>query len=504
MFDINLYTFSKKPNSTAAPSTAALTVSCTAKLPFDILNPVVQLQLAGGAAANPSSYNYARIASFNRYYRISSWKNIGPLWEASLIVDVLASWKTQLGANSIYVYRAAYSYDLNVEDRAYPTTARQHRLNVTIPKVWTIGGANERGAADGSGVYVVGILTSNRGTVYGAFTPTQFEIFINALFSDDYYDAVLTSFGATEYPEAKVAVNPMQFITMCKFCPIGLITSGYWGIRYTEEIFGISVGPVALDFLTQPVSWYRITSTNVPGANSFSIYDIAITSDFLHPQADNRGNWLNYSPYTTYELFYPPFGLIQLDPVDVSAYAYLRIRLSLDVRTCTCTLEVQVYDTAANIRTIAKMQAPFGVDVQLSNIIQPGTSAIGIASTTFGSIAGAVKDVFTGNFGGAIQNVFNAVNAGAGEAVKGQIPHVSTFGGPGSTAALDGYPKLYVTHWYMANDDLNGKGRPLMAVRQISAIPGYIIGDPDEISIPCTETELNMIKNVVSEGFFYE
>lgn len=504
MFDVTLYTFAKKQRSTKIPSGTGTTVSCMAKEPLDILNPVIRLQLSGGAAANPQAYNYARINALERWYHIRIWRNVGPIWEAELQVDALASWRLTLGAQRIYVYRSAYSYDLRIPDTVYPSTARQHRFNVTLPRPWTIGGASASGAAEGSGVFVVGILTNDKGTVYGAFTPAQFEKFINALFSDQFYETVLGVFGATEYPEAKVAVNPAQFLSSVKFCPVGLITSGYWGIRWIDQIFGCQVGPANLDFLETGVNWYRLTSSSVPSANAFSISDIVVSADLLHPQADERGEWLNYAPYTSYELLYPPFGLLQLDPVEVSSHDNLRIRLSLDVRTCTCTLEVQVYDQPADMRTILKTTASFGVDVPVSNIIQPGTSTMQMVSATIGSITSAVGSALTGDVVGAASGIFGAFSAGAGTAVKGQIPHVSQIGGPGSTASLDGTPRLYVTHWYMANDDLNDKGRPLCAVRQISAIPGYIMGDPDSLSIACTLQEMEEIRQAVAGGFYYE
>jgi hypothetical protein len=43
-----------------------------------------------------------------------------------------------------------------------------------------------------------------------------------------------------------------------------------------------------------------------------------------------------------------------------------------------------------------------------------------------------------------------------------------------------------------------------MDKRQLSTIPGYIIGDPDEISIASTDQELTEIRDAVREGFYYE
>ena len=504
MFNVTFYTFSKIQTSTAIPSTAGTVVTCTAKAPVDIINPTIQLQFTGAATANPVSYNYCYIQSFSRYYWVNNWRNVGPLWECDLVCDVLASWRSSIGSQTIYVYRSANQFDSRVKDTLYPTIARQNKLNISVPKVWTIGGANERGALSGSGVFVIGVMSRTQGTTYYALTPDDFIAFIDSLFADQYYNTVLSTFGATEYPEAKVAVNPLQYITMCKFCPIGVIDSGYWGIRYQAVVASITVGVVATGTYAN-YSAYKLTSGAVPSANSFSIYDITVTAaNFLHPQSNPRGNWLNYSPFTKYELFYPPFGLLEIDPVEVSSHTYLRIRLSLDVRTCMCTLDVQVYDTSANIRTINRLQGSFGVDVPLSNIVQPGFSTMQLVGNTVSSLFGAAGSVVSGNIGGAIGSIANTVNSAVGAAVEGQIPHVSTFGGVGNTAALDGTPELYVTHWYVADDDLTDKGRPLMSTRQISLIPGYIMGDADNISIACTEQELAQIKQAVQGGFFYE
>ena len=39
--------------------------------------------------------------------------------------------------------------------------------------------------------------------------------------------------------------------------------------------------------------------------------------------------------------------------------------------------------------------------------------------------------------------------------------------------------------------------------RTLSAIPGYIQADPDEVAISCTEDELNEIRAAIREGFYY-
>lgn len=496
MFQVTFYTFSKKRNSTAAPTGTGSPYNCTAKAPLSVTAPVITLKLAEGAAANPSAWNYAHITAFGRYYYVSGWTNDGPLWTAYLRVDVLASFKTSIGSQTCYVYRSSYSYDLRVPDMLYPTTTRLRKLNISLPKVWTVGGGNTHNFA--SYYYVVQVIGQS-GTETYAMTPDNFVRLLKYLYSDDYYDAVLGVFGATEYPEAKVAINPMQFISQVKLFYGSVLPSAQWALNYDATVTSVKVGPAT-------VAPTAFTACHLSGI-SLSLEDINTdTGDFVHPQADERGDWLNFAPFTNYELFYPPFGLIELDPASIAGHDTLRVRLSIDNRTLTAMLEVRVLDAATpnKIRTIVRMVSDVGVDIPVSAIVQPGTSQMQILRNTIGGIAQTVTGLATGNPASAVTGLFGAVDAGVGAAVQGQVPHLSSMGHYGTGATLDGTPCLYVTQWYLSDDDLPDKGRPLCQIKTLSAIPGFIIADSDHVAIACTDPELAEIKSAIRGGFYYE
>lgn len=516
MFQVRFYTFSKKQNSTAVPSGTYTLYNCTAKNPLSVLSPVVVLRTANAAEDNPSAFNYAYIPQFNRYYHINEWTNDGPLWIARMTVDALASWKTEIGSQSCYVYRAASSYDSLIPDDLYPTKNRLDVQNVALPKVWTIGGVNYNSDLENSGFFVVGVIGKN-GTIYWGMPPATFDVFMRCIYSDDYYEDILGAFGATEYPEAKVAINPAQYISSVKFVPGSLLngassTPGQWGVYYKDISTAMYVGPAYVDWtVSDPGKFaYQLTSGTYPTYQKSSKFDIYML-DYRHPQSDVRGDWLNFAPYSTYELFYPPFGLIELDPVEINNASMnrLRVDLNLDPRSCIATLTVQVFagvDPSLNtsLRTIVRMEAPFGVSVPVSAIMVPGTSAIQVLSSTLGSALGGIVGMAKGNAPGAVAGFGGAALTGIGTAINGKIPHVSTFGGPGNVSSLNGDPKLYVTHWYVVDDDLADKGRPLCQTKTISTLSGYIMADSDHISIACTSDELNTIKAAVSSGFYYE
>lgn len=493
-FNVVFYQFAKKARSTARPSGAGVTVACNANESLDILAPTIGLHWTGTGL--PTIYNYAYISDFGRYYFVNGWTFTDGLWITGLRVDALASQRTGIGAATCYVYRAAYSFNNKIADSMYPVTCRRHGLNVALPRPWTIGGASASGATENSGVIVLGIISTN-GTNYYGFTPAQLTDFLAYIFSQTYYDTILTDFGAQAFPEAKVAINPLQYVTSARFFPMGVSTAapGFsdWTL-HASTITGVIVGNVLLQ-QQQAYAFFQISGTPIQYHTSTCYKDYTITSDFLHPQADDRGDWCNLNPYTKYELFFPPFGLVQLDPDEICNASTLRVRLTIDVWTGMANLEI-ITDPGTNQRVIMRLSANVAVDVQLSNIMQTGASTLDLAQASVSALQAA--------FSVSPSGMVAAERAAAKTIVDGYVPHLSTMGSQGSTAQLEGDPKLMVTHYYLADDDQDDIGRPLCAKRQLSAIPGYIKADPDDLALSCTVSELDEIRTAIREGFYYE
>ena len=102
---INLYAgFHKKRNSTLRPDEhiEVQTVSGYMKEPFSILRPIFNLQNFP-PNGRPYFYQYAYVPTFGRYYFVEDWSFEGGLWNVSLSVDVLATYRTAIGENNLYV-----------------------------------------------------------------------------------------------------------------------------------------------------------------------------------------------------------------------------------------------------------------------------------------------------------------------------------------------------------------------------------------------------------------
>lgn len=494
-FDVRFYTYSKRELSTVHPTTAGRAISCLANEPLDLLAPSILLEWTGQQAANPTAYNYAQIPSLGRWYWITGWSNVEGLWRAELRVDALASWETQIGAQSIYVYRSSAAYNLRVTDSTYPQLARPSRLVQNLPRIW---GAN-------LGSIVAGII-STAGTTYYAFSQGSWQAFLQHLFSQDYYDRVLGEFGAVEYPEAKVAINPIQFISSAIFVPL-LPGSSVYQIPYTGTVDHIKVGSVTVPaqsaisgFTAYEIAWgittpwtYTITSQSGPL--------------FQHPQAADRGFWLNYSPTSELELFWPPCGLIPLEPSIIAACDKLEIRTYMDYRAGRGMLDVAAVFTSTPTadRHLYRGEFSIGTPIQLTNILTPGSAPSDRALASTVSNLFGNSDAAHGVYGAvsSLPIIGSALGNGVQSAVHGAVPRLTASGSFGSVASMDGQPAIFATYWRLADEDLPGRGRPLCEIRQISSIPGFITGEPDEISLPCTATELETIKAAIRGGFWY-
>ena len=107
MININFYTFSKKENSTKRPTGAGTVLSCNIKSRSSIVNPFIELK------TNPTAFNYCYIPSFNRYYYISDITFDSGLWLVTCRIDVLATYKTEIGNTSMYILRSWKKLPLN-------------------------------------------------------------------------------------------------------------------------------------------------------------------------------------------------------------------------------------------------------------------------------------------------------------------------------------------------------------------------------------------------------
>lgn len=454
---VNLYNFSKRENSTKVPETVGETFSCVLRGACGVVAPSLQL-----AIANPTQYNYAYIPDFGRYYFIREWTYADRLWQCDLEVDVLASYKTLIGASTQYVTRSAYEWDSDIIDTLYPA-------NTVVSETVNLSGTNPWQVSINTGYYVVGIINGDESGVGGVNYYALSQIELNTL-KNYLFDTVdWLNIDTTEISEGlqKALFNPIQYISSCKWFPINLSSA---------------------DMRVQlPFAWWEIPTSyrNIPALGSWN--SVVTFNIAKHPQTSTRGNFVNASPFTRHTLYFPPFGNIALNPTDICNETVLTCNVDVDLISGMGILNI--FAGSAGTKLIQKVEAMVGVPVELAqfnqNIIGAATSAIG-----------AVGDLVTLDFVGAAEGVMNAITSA--------IPQLTTTGNNGTFVTYSGAPRLASQFYEIVDDSLEHRGRPLCKEKVINTIPGFIIVSDPDVSLPATLEENQRVKNYLSGGFYFE
>lgn len=467
-FPVSLWKINKKENSTYRPTGSATTYQCVSNADFDILAPDIPLNI--GLAENPTAWNYAYIAVFNRYYFITDWRVQNGMWWCSLKCDVLASWRDEIGGQELYVDRSAAEFDGTIVDTTYPSTADFSVTNVPFTLMDSDQHAWKTNGSYADGTFIMGVIGTGGAVNFWAFPYTHYLNFMKAVFNYDY--------GFAD-EQVKAVFNPIQYITSVIWVPFVYAGSG----------------TVNVDF-----GWWKIgdqsSGAYTLGAGAVHTFDATVNLP-KHPQ-QNRGKWLNGGQTSKYILKVPCYGMLDVQGYDMIDSNTITVSVDVDLSTGKAILYVKPSASPSNTQVV-EFQA--GVPVQVSqiqsNIISHGTNALRNA----------------GWFGAEVANGISAGFAGAGGVLSGFLgkfgnldfsDKVSSSGTTGSMAAtmIDG--ALIGVFQMLADENLPDRGRPLCKRRMVGDLTGFMQISDADISIPCTLSELAQIRGYMNGGFFYE
>ena len=466
-FPVSLWKITKRENSTYRPTGNATIYQCVSNADFDILSPDIPLNI--GLAENPTAWNYAYIAAFNRFYFITDWRVQNGMWWCSLKCDVLASWRDEIGGQGLYVDRSAAEFDGNIVDTTYPGTADFSVTSVPFTLTDSDQHAWKTNGAYSDGTFIMGVIGKGGAVNFWAFPYTNYLNFMRAVFNYDY--------GFAD-EQIKAVFNPIQYITSVIWVPFV-----YAGTGTTDVEFG----------------WWSIGGQNAGGyslgAGAVHSFTAAVNLP-KHPQ-QARGAWLNGPQFTRYLLKLPCFGMLDIQGFDMVDATSVTISVDLDMSTGKAIAYVKPNTVSVNTQVV-EFQA--GVNVQVSQIM----------SNTWSNLANAARR--TGETGAKITNsvaaAFNTIASGVGSLVGISsvdfTDKVSTAGTTGSMAAtlIDG--ALIGVFQLLAEENLPDRGRPLCKRRTLGNLNGFMQISDADISIPCTLTELAQIRAYMNGGFFYE
>lgn len=484
--------FSKRDNSTKVPDNTVtkVTYTCNLKDGTSVLEPVLKLYLsAPDSEPVTNQLNYAWIDKFKRYYFVRDWRYEMGVWYAYLSVDVLASYKTEIGNFAPYVLRASgVTQDPALPDSFYPATHSWSTLNtaLTTPFSW----ANRS--------YIIGFISAPSGSIYANSlgsvtyyyaTESQVVTYIRRLMDPSFISANLVDLAVGLSEQAvKDLVDPLQYIASCTLFPFEARS----GALLPQE--------------SPRIGWYDTSNDNTfpklvridSLVHQFtgSTYKCAVP---VNPYASGSGKgFLKFSPYTKYELQLEPFGTIQLDADLIAQASDIYFTYDIDLVTGMARLSVGTSDGSANLGIY---NAEVGVPITLSQIY---TDTLGAATSIGTAVVGTVGAALSGNLVGA----FSSAVSGIGNAVDALKPKSSTKGNNGSIIAYNGSNtgNLLMTYCDCVDTSPAEFGYAYCdTVTSISALTsGYVLCAEGDIPCAATMTEKMQIKSYLTGGFFYE
>lgn len=453
-----LYTFSKKQNSTKRPGNGVGTlVDINFLSPTDMLNPNIELILD----SEPYAYNYAFIWRTQRYYFVSNWTWDAGRWIASLSVDALASWRTEIGQQNIYMIRSTSGNNQYIRDSYYPITNEFTVTSVQTDPLWNISAL---GDPLQNGTFIIGLVSGNGVPNYYQASYSLLTTFMDFIYSDSFLQTV--SDGWSNFDQSwKTRFNPIDYITSLVWLPVspGTIIETTAKIGYWEAI---NLGQIA--------------TTNFMRTITFTLPS--------HPQS-SRGAYLNYDPYSSYFLTIPRIGNI---PLQTSIAKNGTTTLTIEIDGITGQGVVMLKSQGS---TYYRESCNIGVSIPLSSVRQAGLDFLSTASAAIPLIT----NLATGNIAGAGMSAISAAYTMS----ERLTPQASKIGGNG---VIQDSNSCTVTGVFahVADNSIQDLGAPCFSARTISSSPGFIIGYHADIEIPCTDNELETIKNYIEGGFFYE
>lgn len=438
--------FSKKPNSTKQPS-GGTTKEVRLKDNCSVLNPVFLL------TGYNLSHNYVRWGS--RYYYIDDIVIIGnELAEYHCSSDALATFKADIGGSSQYVVRSASAYNGSVMDNKYPTIADTDESHIALTGISSQIDVN-------SGTYVMGLKSkeTSSGVAFYALTAAQLSSFVQFLYSDSW----LTATDVTTTLQ-KMLIDPFDYIISINWYPFTI--SG-------------TARPVYFGFW----DWTGHTMQEIPEANRMKSF--VHTGSLPNHTQIARGGYLNAYPYSKIDVDLYAFGRFPIDP-----------NRFLDDRSIVVTLGIDLYTGVGTVRitgtsgTIYEACATCSIPIQLSQVkndftrplVSAAAAGVALATENYVGASGAIADV-----------------------VHSSMHQVTSIGAVGSISAYAyNPPQISCVYYKVADEDQAQIGRPLMAVRQLSSLSGFIQCEGADLDTAASPTEKSAIISALNEGFYYE
>lgn len=373
------------------------------------------------------SYNYVYIPKLKRYYYITNIQFINKDYTRLILQeDVLMSWKDLIKSQKMQITRYEFSDQKFITDDRLPLESRYQvtykPLDDTVNN--SLVNCTLNYAPTGSKRnYLITTITvrsaDNETTVYGAPKPSGTllpDISPRKPYNKHYF--------ALSYAEYVYFVNAClkntnlvdSYIINCLWLPFVPNESSAFYIKSGTNT--LKVGD-ALELVTRDNGTFGndVHDTYIAVDEILNgICPYLVTRDFTFPSVDD---FLDYSPYTDYEIYIQFVGWVKLDMTQLFGKRCI-IYYTIDFETGTAT--AFLYSVSSN-KLIFSQQCQMSLicDLLSSNHWENEQHKLMIGMNMgFSAIAntvGAIANAYTGQYGKAAQNILG----GAKSAVMGEL-----------------------------------------------------------------------------------
>lgn len=467
------YSFEKRKNSTKQPSGASTDFNVVLKGGSSLITPTLILHIS-----TRPDFNYLEFEG--RYYYITDIINTrNELWEIHCTVDVLATYKTQIGNTPAMIMYATGGSDDIIDQRIgvkSPLDVRSEAKLLT---------GDFTGFTDSSeGIAIISITgVGSFGNYLMQNTSDVSELLRDA---QTFASANITNVE-TGLRQLFMGGSAPECLRNAIYLPIVLSSTSNFDSP-TQLYLGA----------------YPCTDNNGNPINGLRIKNPFLKASCTIDIPWKYNDWRRNSPYTKVFLYLPVFGLVSITSTDIINEDTLSVIYSLNMLGGDMAFQVRGTSSGRKLATGSAniaMQSPYGS----ANVAS--SKALGGIGVAVSSIAAIASGAVTG--GMAYLTAF----AGIGAASSGLVSYLGgqTGGGGGLTGSavtgLDlGIMCSTVTH-DLTDSQTNVNpimGKPVMAKHTINTYSGFVQTDGMKVIGAMTEIEHTQINSACDNGIYFE
>lgn len=299
----------------------------------DILNPVITFKNNN----NLQNFNYAQIKEFNRFYFVDYFEfETDELINIYFSIDVLQTYANQIKQCNAYIGRNEHFIEGEVPDSLkyiYEKSKYINDNNIQVLPTYTeniIFGTtsgtalsittNSKYVLCVSGTGVTNVTEPARPTLRQSalhssncyiLNEVQLSRFMQFCYDNDFFTTLFPSY-----------VNPQNAVILLYECPFDIPTGSSAEIIVGKNTKG--------DMVTGSL-------LNTTISSNLATFNITLNDNEKH------NNFLDFNPYTSYHLYLPFFGFIDVDNNIILNYS-IKVVYSFDATTATLYVRVNYYN----------------------------------------------------------------------------------------------------------------------------------------------------------------